>query len=82
MAQPAFEAYIHAMFMVDEATAEAIRKAYEDQGELAAVVELRRHFPGITDNENARLCVQSIASWSPRPPLPQPAKRKRRTRSI
>ena len=51
------------MFTVDEPTAAAIRKAYLESGELSAVVELRRHFPGIVDNENARLCVRTIASW-------------------
>jgi hypothetical protein len=45
------------MFCVDEQTAEAIRKAYDQDGEFSAVMELRRRFPGITDNENARLCV-------------------------
>jgi hypothetical protein len=66
------------MFSVDEPTAAAIRKAFEENGELSAVVELRRHFPGIVDNENARLCVRSIAGWQPLPPLP--LKRKYRTR--
>ena len=46
------------MFAVDERTAEAIRRAYEDGGELAGVVELRRHFPLIADNSHARLCVR------------------------
>jgi hypothetical protein len=58
------------MFSVDTATAEAIRQVYDESGKLAAAVELRRHFPGITDNENARLCVRTIASWNPLPPLP------------
>jgi hypothetical protein len=53
------------MFTVDEATAEAIRRALEDGGELAGVVELRRHFPLITDNAQARRCVQVIAGWKP-----------------
>jgi hypothetical protein len=53
------------MFTVDEATAEAIRRAYEDGGELAGVVELRRHFPLITDNTQARRCVRVIAGWTP-----------------
>jgi hypothetical protein len=35
----------------------------------AAAVELRRWFPGITDNANARSCARSIAGWQP---LPQP----------
>ncbi len=60
------------MFMVDEATAEAIRRAYDEGGELSAVVELRRHFPGIADNANARLCVRSITSWKPLPAKEEP----------
>jgi hypothetical protein len=59
------------MFVVDEATAEAIRRADTESGELSAAIELRRRFPGITDNENARLCVRTIASWQPLPPLPK-----------
>src|SRR5690348_13253830 len=42
------------MFCVDETTADAIRRAYEEEGELSAVVVLRRFFPGIADNTNAR----------------------------
>ena len=53
------------MFTVDEPTAEAIRRAVEDGGELAGVVELRRHFPLINDNANARRCVRVIAGWTP-----------------
>jgi hypothetical protein len=53
------------MFTVDEATAAAIRRAYEEGGELAGAVELRRHFPLITDNAHARRCVRMIASWEP-----------------
>src|SRR4051794_15286407 len=41
------------MFTVDEVTAEAIRRAYDEGGELAGVVEFRRHFPLITDNAKA-----------------------------
>jgi hypothetical protein len=69
------------MFIVDEPTAEAIRKAYLESGELSAVVELRRHFPGIADNENARRCVRTIASWQPLPPLPPKKPRACRARS-
>jgi hypothetical protein len=58
------------MFSVDETTAEAIRQVFEESGELSAVVELRRHFPGIKDNAAARLRVRAIASWKPLPPLP------------
>jgi hypothetical protein len=69
------------MFVVDAPTAEAIRKAYVESGELSAIVELRRHFPGIADNENARRCVRTIASWQPLPPLPPKKPRVRRTTS-
>src|SRR3954463_9608648 len=55
------------MFTVDEATSEAIRRAVGDGGELAGGVELRRHFPLITDNAHARRCVQVIAGWKPLP---------------
>jgi hypothetical protein len=55
------------MFTVDEATAAAIRVAFDRGGELSAVVELRRHFPGITDPEQARSCVRTIASWKSLP---------------
>ncbi len=72
-------AHLGRMFSVDEATAAAIRQAYEESGELAAVAELRRHFPGVADNENARLCVRTIASWRPLPDLP-PKKPRRRGR--
>ena len=51
------------MFAVTEAEAAAIRAAFEQSGELSAVVELRRLFPGITDNTQARECVRTIAGW-------------------
>jgi hypothetical protein len=69
------------MFSVDEPTAEAIREAFEQSGELAAVAELRRHFPGIADNENARLCVRTIAGWTPLPAVTRKRSRACRTRS-
>jgi hypothetical protein len=56
------------MFSVDETTAATIRQAYEASGELSAVVELRRHFPGITNNESAGRCVRAIAGWKPLAP--------------
>ena len=56
------------MFTVDEPSAESIRRAYEDGGELAGVVELRRHYPLLADNAHARLCVRAIAGWKPVPP--------------
>ncbi len=80
LSTPAIRGHVSGMFVVDEPTAEAIRRAYFESGEFSAVVELRRHFPGITDNENARLCVRSIASWRPLPPLP-PKKKPRTVRA-
>ncbi len=53
------------MFAVDEVAAEAIRRAYEESGELAGVVELRRHFPLIADNPDVRAFVRTIAGWKP-----------------
>jgi len=49
------------MFCVDEATAEAIRRVFDEEGELSAVIELRRHFPLITDTARRRECVRIIA---------------------
>lgn len=66
------------MFTVDEATAAAIRRAFNESGELAAVVELRRHFPLIEDNEQARACARSIAAWQPLPPKSPRARRPHR----
>jgi hypothetical protein len=51
------------MFCADETTATAIRRAYEEEGELSAAVVLRRFFPGIADNANARRCARTIAGW-------------------
>jgi hypothetical protein len=34
---------------------------------LAAAVELRRLFPGVTDNAEARECARTIAAWKPLP---------------
>jgi len=42
------------MFVVTEADAAAIRAVYEQRGEFAAAVELRRRLAGITDNAQAR----------------------------
>ena len=58
------------MFMVSEDDAAAIRAAFERDGEFAAAVELRRRFPGIADNAQARQCARTIAGWTPTPDLP------------
>jgi len=62
--------HIWQMFIVTEEDAAAIRAAFDQDGELSAVVELRRRFPGITDNAHARTCARSIAGWTPLPPAP------------
>jgi hypothetical protein len=43
------------MFVVSEADAAAIRAVYEQRDGLSAAIELRRRFPGITDNAQARV---------------------------
>ena len=57
------------MFAVDEAAAAAIRRGFTEKGELSAIVELRRRFPGVPPGTNARECVRMIAGWTP-PPEP------------
>jgi len=59
------------MFCIDEATAAAIRRVFDEEGELSAVLELRRHFPLITDNARGRECGRIIAGWRPVPPQAQ-----------
>jgi hypothetical protein len=71
------------MFVVTESDAAAIRTAYEQGGELSAAIELRRRFPGITDNARARECARAIAGWQrppPQPVKPRPASRRRASR--
>ncbi len=63
------------MFVVTEADAAAIRAAFEQRGELSAAVELRRLFPGITDNAKARECARTIAGWQLLPAAPRSARR-------
>ena len=57
------------MFVVTDAEAAAIRAIYEQRGEFAAAIELRRRFPGITDNAQARECARTIAGWRPLRPV-------------
>jgi hypothetical protein len=69
------------MFVVSEAEAAAIRAAFDRGGEFSAAVELRRLFPGVTDNLEARECARAIAAWKPlpanlRPVRPRPGKKR------
>jgi hypothetical protein len=65
------------MFIVTEADAAAIRAVFDQDGELSAAIELRRRFPGISDNAKARECARSIAGWTPLPVQPRPVRRLR-----
>jgi hypothetical protein len=59
------------MFFVTQEDAAAIRAIFDEQGELSAAIELRRRFPGITDNAKARQYMfgRSLdGSRCPRPP--------------
>jgi hypothetical protein len=58
------------MFVVTEADAAAIRAVFEQHGEYAAAVELRRLFPGVLHNAEARECARAIAGWKPLPVPP------------
>ena len=57
------------MFVVTEPDAAAICAVFQQRGEFAAAVELRRRFPGITDNAQARECARNIAGWQPLRPV-------------
>jgi hypothetical protein len=68
------------MFVVTEAEAAAIRAVYEQSGELSAAIELRRLFPAVTDNVQARACARTIAAWEPlqvKPKLARPPGKRR-----
>ncbi len=70
-----------AMFWVSETEAAAIRETYERGGELSAAIELRRLFPGITDNAHARTCARMIIGWAPLPETPAAVMRPRPSRA-
>jgi hypothetical protein len=53
---------------------------FEQDGELSAMIELRRHFPGITDNTRVRECARIIAGWTPPSVQPAPVTMLRRQR--
>ena len=70
------------MFVVTEADEAAIRAVYQQRGEFAAAIELRRRFPGITDNAQARECARTIAGWKPLRPVERMPKVPRLRRMI
>ncbi|WP_247887448.1 hypothetical protein [Azospirillum sp. SYSU D00513] len=53
------------MFIVTEEEAAAIQRAFKERGEWAAVVELRRLFPGVRDNADCQKWVRTIVNWQP-----------------
>ena len=58
------------VFCVTEAEAAAIRTIFLEEGELTAAIELRRLFPSIPDNAQARAHARMIAGWQPLPVHP------------
>jgi hypothetical protein len=69
--------HVFGMFVITEADAAAIRAVFNQEGELSAAIELRRRFPGVTDNAKARACARRIAGWTPLPAQPRPVTRVR-----
>jgi hypothetical protein len=63
---PAGRLHAPTMFTVSDAEAAAIRTAFEG-GELSAALEMRRLFPGISDNVKARAFARMITGRTPRP---------------
>jgi hypothetical protein len=69
---------LRGVFIVDELTAEAIRRAHQQGGELAGVVEFKRHFPLISEHAKAWHACGSTEGGSRRrqkgndaaPPMP------------
>ena len=63
------ERHARSVFCVTEAEAAAIRAVFLEEGELTAAIELRRLFPGIPDNAQARAHARTIAGWQPCRPI-------------
>ena len=55
------------MFVITEAVAAAIRAIFNEEEELSAASDLRRRFPGVSDDTKARACAKTIAGWSQLP---------------
>jgi hypothetical protein len=58
------------MFVVSDSAAAAIRSAMDQSGELGAMAELRRLYPGICDFAPAQQCARIIADWTAADKLP------------
>jgi hypothetical protein len=81
LAGPGLRPHALGMYVVSESEAAAIRTVFEQEGEFSAAIELRRRFPGITDNEQAREQARTIAGWAPLPETPRPVTRLRPLRT-
>lgn len=73
---------LSSMFAVSEDDVTAIRAASHEGGEFSAAIELRRRFPGITDNVQARICARTIAGWNPEPLPSRPLTRLRSKKRV
>ena len=51
------------MFSISDKDIAAIQSAFDRGGESSATIELRRIFPGIPDNAEARRIAFIIAGW-------------------
>jgi hypothetical protein len=61
------------VFSISDKDIAAIQLAFERRGELSATVEVRRLFPGIPYNAEARRVALTIAGWNPVSPTEPPA---------
>ena len=62
--KPLLQGYAPRMFTITEADTDAILAAFDRDGELAAVVELRRRFPGLSENAGLE-ATRMIVRWRP-----------------
>ena len=66
------------MFSISDKDIAAIQAAFERGGELSATIEVRRIFPGIPDNAEARRVALTVAGWEPVPKNSHPRPGKNR----
>jgi len=59
------------MFSISDKDIAAIQAAFERGGQFAAAIEVRRLFPGIPDNAEARRIALIIAGWELMPANPR-----------
>jgi hypothetical protein len=64
IAKPPLQGHAPRMFAITEADTDAILAAFDRDGEPAAVVELRRRFPGLSENAGLE-ATRMIVRWRP-----------------